>query len=100
MWAKIDWAVGCIKCVNKMLSHTVDSRCLFVCCLVLLHIALLSIPTMLGVYTMVAYFQMTNNTAIAITVTIITAVVQYTFINIKSSVMLYDNMTKQIQSIE
>jgi hypothetical protein len=83
-----------------MLSYTVDSKCQFVLCLVLLHIILLSIPMMLGVYTMITYFQMTHSTALSITTTVIVCIIQYTFINIKSSVMLYDNMTKQIQSIE
>jgi hypothetical protein len=80
-----------------MLTTYLDSRCLMILCLVLLHIILLSIPMMIGIYTMVTYFDITHNTAIAISVTVIAVIIQYAFINITSSVRLYDNMTKRVR---
>jgi hypothetical protein len=55
---------------------------------------------MIGVYTMVTYFDITHNTAIAISVTVIAGIIQYAFIHIKSSVMLYENMTKRVRLTE
>ncbi len=52
---------------------------------------------MIGIYTMVTYFDITHNTAIAISVTVIAVIIQYAFINITSSVRLYDNMTKRVR---
>lgn len=55
---------------------------------------------MIGVYAMVTYFDITHNTAIAISITVIAVIIQYAFINIKSSFMLYDNMTKRVKITE
>jgi len=83
--------------VNKMLISTIESRPFFVFCLVLLHIILFGIPMMLGVFILVTYFQLTHNVAMSITLTIIACVVHFTFINIKSSITFYDDITKHIQ---
>jgi hypothetical protein len=82
-----------------MLSTMSDSKYWFVLCLILLHVVLLSIPMILGVYTMASYFEMSQGSALLITVTVIFSVIQLSFINIKSSVILYDNMSQQIQTM-
>jgi hypothetical protein len=67
---------------------------------VVLHIMLLSIPLILGVYTMAAYFEMSYSVAVSICVTVMCIVTHVSLINIKSSVVLYDNMVQQLQKIE
>ena len=83
-----------------MLNTTLNSKCWFVLCLILLHIVLLSIPMMLSVYTMATYFEMSQGAALSISAVVICSVVQLSFINIKSSVVLYDNMAQHIQPIQ
>jgi hypothetical protein len=96
---KIDYY--CIAFIKaEMLTMTLDSKCWIVLCLVLLHIILLSIPMMLGVYTMATYFEMSQGSALTISCVVICSVIQLSFINIKSSVMLYNNITHQINTIE
>ena len=83
-----------------MINTASNSKCWFVLCLVLLHVILLSIPTMLGVYAMTSYFEMSHSIALSITITVICTVTQMSLINVNKFVMLYDNITQQVHIVQ
>lgn len=49
---------------------------------------------------MATYFEMSQSVALSISAVVVCSIVQLSFINIKSSVMLYDNMAQHIQPIQ
>lgn len=76
------------------------SRCAIVSFLVIMYGVLLSIPMIIGVFTITTYFELTTHTAIAISVTVICAVIHLSLINIQSSIMIYDNMVRHIKTTQ
>lgn len=83
-----------IKMLNNMNNF---SRCAIVSFLIIMYGVLLSIPMIISIFTITTYFDLTTHTAIAISVTVICALIHLSLINIQSSIILYDNMVRHIK---
>lgn len=72
------------------------TNCPFIFAIIIVHGILLSLPALIGIYTMVLYFEVSYIAAISVITIILSYIIYVSYTNIKKSIIHYRDMRYEL----